>query len=69
MDAVDARYMKVFETATIEDLERGLENALSAMEFGHGIYRPNRAQREQTESLRKHIVLLRAEIERRKGEK
>ena len=61
-DDVDARYMKVFEDATIADLERGAAYcdhliATSSLVYTHP---------ERRKIWRHHAELLRAEIERRK---
>lgn len=61
----DAKILEPYVTATVEDLQRGIDNALKALEFGSGIYRPNPAQKHEIDSLHKHIALLRRELARR----
>ena len=64
MDAVDERYMKVFESSAIADLEHGAAYCDHLIATASLVY-THPAKRELW---RHHAELLRAEIERRKGE-
>lgn len=64
---VDARFMQLYNSATVADLERGIANAERMAVQIVGIYRPSRCQREQVVSLRKHADLLRAELQRKQA--
>ena len=64
MDAVDERYLKVFKDATIADLERGAAYCDHLVATASLLYTHPRKR----ELWRHHAELLRAEIERRKGE-
>ena len=62
---VDAKVLDFYATASVADLQRGIANAeRMAIQLGC-ICRPNRCQREQVISLRKHADLLRAELKRK----
>jgi len=64
---VDAKFMQMYASATVADLERGIANAEKmAVRIG-GIYRPNRCQREQVIALRKHAAMLQQELKRKQA--
>lgn len=60
---VDARFMELYNGATIEDLERGLKTAMrEANHIRYGMF-----SREEDKEWLHHAALLRAEIARRQA--